>query len=68
MRPNDREEFHIGRSFSGHWLEDACPCPQEACNLVAEDSTDPDCEQHGMGACKTIRQGHRAVDCPGAAT
>jgi len=56
--------WHIGRSFSGTVLEDACPCGQAECGLVCE--LDPDCDQHPFGSCKTIRQSHLAAECPGA--
>jgi hypothetical protein len=55
---------HIGRSFSGHPLEDECPCPQESCGLVAYERIDPDCPQHAAKLIKTMRQGHRVEDCP----
>lgn len=55
---------HMGRSWDGHPLEDACPCPVEACGLVS--SPDPACEQHGHSFARTMRQGHRASDCPAA--
>ena len=55
---------HIGRSFDGHPLEDACPCPQEACGLVDISRTDPACAQHPLHAGKTIRQSHPAERCP----
>jgi hypothetical protein len=58
---------HIGRSFAGHPLEDACPCPQEPCGLIAMDKADPDCPEHGSHKAKTLRQGHLAEQCPGAA-
>ena len=53
---------HIGRSFSGHALEDGCPCTKAPCGLVAE--IDPACPQHAPGACKTIRQSHPEFLCP----
>jgi hypothetical protein len=55
--------LHIGRSWTGHDLEDTCPCPKTPCGLVATDATSPDCTQHTIG--KTIRQAHRAAQCPG---
>lgn len=63
----DREpasETHIGRSFEGHPLEDDCPCPKAACGLVIHEMVDPDCPQHALTACKTIRQSHSASVCP----
>lgn len=56
---------HIGRSWQSTHLEDACPCPKTACGLVARDRVNPLCNQHPPMACKTIRQNHRAADCPG---
>lgn len=58
---------HIGRSFAGHPLEDACPCPQEKCGLVALENAVLDCPEHGLHRAKTIRQTHLAERCPGAA-
>lgn len=52
--------WHAGRAWSGHEIEDACPCPQEPCGLVS--TPDPDCVQHSRT--KTIRQSHRADQCP----
>ncbi|MGW1998409.1 hypothetical protein [Embleya sp. NPDC001921] len=57
--------FHRGRSWVGHHVEDACPCPQEPCGLVAGDRIDPTCTEHPAAALKSIRQGHEAPDCPG---
>ena len=57
--------WHEGRSFTGHHMEDACPCPQEACGLIAHNKAHPDCAQHGFGKAKTIRQGHAEQNCPG---
>ncbi|MFC4062811.1 hypothetical protein ACFOWE_31355 [Planomonospora corallina] len=57
--------YHRGRSWSGHELEDGCPCPQEACGLVDLDKADPGCDQHGQShPPRSMRQGHPAVDCP----
>lgn len=55
---------HIGRSFDGHPLEDACPCPQEPCGLIDVSRIDPTCGQHALAAGKTIRQSHTAERCP----
>lgn len=57
-------DHHIGRSFEGHTMEDACPCPQAACGLVTMKTALPDCPQHAFGAAKTMRQGHPDRDCP----
>lgn len=55
---------HIGRSFDGHPLEDACPCPQEPCGLIDVSRIDPTCGQHSLAAGKTIRQSHTPERCP----
>jgi len=57
------EYFHVGRSWSGHRIEDACRCIKTPCGLVAEEN--PDCDQHGWKAARTLRQSHRADECPG---
>lgn len=54
---------HVGRSFSGHPLEDDCPCEKAPCGLVVWGSNE-DCPQHGVKMGKTIRQGHFEADCP----
>jgi len=56
-------EVHIGRSWTGTRLEDDCPCPKAPCGLVIRDQVDPNCAQHALTACKTIRQIHSAEDC-----
>lgn len=57
--------MHIGRSWTDTPLEDACPCVKAACGLVPRNQVSPECDQHPPTACKTIRQSHRAGDCPG---
>lgn len=54
--------LHIGRSWTGHVVEDECPCPKAPCGLVISGEVHPDCPQHQAN--KTIRQGHAAEDCP----
>lgn len=54
---------HIGRSFTGHHLEDQCPCPKEKCGLVDNEKANPECEHHKPFSAQTIRQGHLASDC-----
>ncbi|GAA0720101.1 hypothetical protein Drose_06370 [Dactylosporangium roseum] len=54
--------YHVGRSWTGTTLENNCPCPKAPCGLV-DRAHPPACEQHGHT--KTIRQSHRAEDCPG---
>jgi len=56
---------HIGRSWVSTDLEDECPCPQEPCGLVDRAKVLDSCKQHPPKACKTIRQGHMARNCPG---
>jgi hypothetical protein len=53
--------WHVGRAWSGHAIEDACPCQQEACGLVS--APNPACEQHNGS--HSTRQGHPAAACPG---
>lgn len=55
--------MHMGRSFVGTRLEDQCPCPKEACGLVDMNKASPECDQHTIGSCKTMRQGHHEEDC-----
>lgn len=55
--------FHIGRSWTGHELEDECPCPQAPCGLVSVDQVDPQCTQHPVERAQTIRQSHPATAC-----
>jgi len=54
--------FHFGRSFSGRFIEDDCPCQKADCGLVSV--PDDNCDQHGLGNAKTIRQIHEPWDCP----
>lgn len=54
--------WHKGRAWTGHAIEDACPCEQEACGLVGE--PDPSCDQHSVAAGRSIRQSHLAENCP----
>jgi hypothetical protein len=56
--------IHIGRSWSGHPLEDNCPCPKAPCGLVDMDQTDPACLEHPAERVKSIRQSHAASACP----
>jgi hypothetical protein len=63
----EREEltgdFHVGRTWKGHEVEDGCPCPKEPCGLVSLAKVDPDCPQHSIAAGKTMRQSHPASSC-----
>lgn len=53
-------DYHIGRAWVGTRIEDKCPCEKAPCGLVSVPH--PDCDQHTIR--KTIRQSHRAEDCP----
>jgi hypothetical protein len=54
--------MHIGRSFTGSYWEDQCPCRQEDCGLVSDDMINPDCTQHRGKY--DINQRHRPEHCP----
>lgn len=54
--------MHMGRTWTGHAIEDACPCVKALCGLVSEDV--PECEHHNILAAKTMRQVHLASECP----
>lgn len=56
--------FHVGRGWEGHVMEDECPCPQEPCGLVATNRADPKCLHHPIARSKTMRQGHQEGNCP----
>ncbi|MFD9442138.1 hypothetical protein [Streptomyces sp. NPDC060001] len=57
---------HISRAFDGGGhLEASCPCPLEPCGMVDRDKVDPACTQHPPTACRTMRSGHPAENCPG---
>lgn len=58
---------HIGRSWPGMQpvIEEACPCEQAPCGLVSDDRISPLCGQHPVEAMRSIRQTHRAEECPG---
>lgn len=55
---------HVGRSFTGHAIEDQCPCIQEPCGLVDAGKADNECKHHAFGSAATIRQAHHAHQCP----
>jgi hypothetical protein len=57
-------EWHYGRSWTGHLIEDECMCEQAPCGLVTGEFIWPDCPQHSPKAAKTMRQGHQADKCP----
>lgn len=59
--------FHIGRSWAGTAIEDACPCPKAPCGLVdGAQPRHPDCTEHTFT--QSIRQGHAASACPAVTT
>lgn len=62
--------LHVGRSWEGTAIEDACPCPKAPCGLVDTSALPlPTCEQHNpvhAAAAKTMRQIHAAEMCPGS--
>lgn len=57
------ENFHMGRSWSGHHMEDECPCPQEPCGLISRKKVVDNCPQHALGSSKTMRSIHLEEDC-----
>lgn len=60
-------DWHIGRSFHGHRLEDLCPCVKAPCGLAIHDEAgnwNAGCPEHDMAEAKTIRQSHAAENCP----
>jgi hypothetical protein len=58
-------KMHIGRSWTGHRLEDECPCPKAPCGLVEiEFFGDNGCKEHDVSEAKTIRQMHPDYKCP----
>lgn len=57
--------MHVGRSWTGTELEDACPCPKQPCGLVVPAEAAEECTQHPPKRVKTIRQAHPADRCPG---
>lgn len=59
-----RQDYHVGRSWHGHELEDDCPCPKAPCGLVRVAAADPSCPEHPDERCKTLRQIHLASRCP----
>jgi hypothetical protein len=65
-RPEQPGGSHIGRSWSGHGIEDDCPCPKAPCGLVVQETVAETCDQHPLSARRTIRQSHRADECPAA--
>lgn len=64
MMTMDFTGTHFGRSWTGHSIEDACPCPKAPCGLVVFGAWDPNCEQHAPERANTVRQTHPAEKCP----
>lgn len=66
-------QMHFGREWPDNYssgqetIEDRCSCRTEPCGLISETGLDPNCPQHSMMAARTMRSGHRADACPGAA-
>jgi hypothetical protein len=59
------DSWHMSRGWPGHThVEDACPCPQEPCGMVAYGRIDPHCQEHPPERGKTIRDSHPASLCP----
>ncbi|MGW3847152.1 hypothetical protein [Streptomyces fagopyri] len=54
-------QHHFGRAWTGHDIEDNCPCTKAPCGLVAEPSAE--CTEHT--GTKSTRQSHPADACPG---
>lgn len=57
--------WHVSRTWEGHGVEDACPCPQEPCGFVAPDRAVPECRHHPEERVKAMRRGHPSDACPG---
>lgn len=56
--------YHVGRSWTGHDIEDNCPCPKAACGLVDVTDVVDECAHHPVLRAKSMRQGHPAETCP----
>ncbi|MDG4832387.1 hypothetical protein O7627_24210 [Solwaraspora sp. WMMD1047] len=59
--------LHVGRAFSGNAVEQGCSCALAPCGLVDASRTDPACLDHPTSRARTMRQIHRASQCPGGA-
>ncbi|MEU2180257.1 hypothetical protein [Streptomyces thermolilacinus] len=66
MTPTPLTVHHIGRSWTGHEIEDNCPCPKAPCGLVPQDQVTETCREHHWSTAPTIRQSHPATHCPAA--
>lgn len=56
--------YHVTRSTGPSDLEAGCPCPKEPCGGVDTARANPDCDQHPASRSKTMRNIHRADQCP----
>lgn len=60
--------LHMGRAWTGHAIEDDCPCDQAACGLaVPGNNPDRVCDQHNPADwrdARTMRRIHTADQCP----
>lgn len=56
--------MHVGRSWEGREIEDACPCPKEPCGLVDQARAVPECDEHHPSKACSIRQSHPGLLCP----
>lgn len=56
----------MGRAWTGHTIEDACPCPKAPCGL-AQTAQGVICEDHNPASrmeAHTMRQMHTSDRCP----
>jgi hypothetical protein len=56
--------YHVARGCGPSELEADCPCPTEPCGAVDTRRTVAACEQHPAERARTMRQIHRADQCP----
>lgn len=62
--PASVDPMHVGRAFAGNRVERTCGCQLAACGLVDATGTDPGCPHHPVERGETMRQMHRASQCP----
>ncbi|MER5482953.1 hypothetical protein ABT024_07015 [Streptomyces sp. NPDC002812] len=55
--------LHVGRSWSGHEIEDHCPCPKAPCGLVRQETTVEECDEHYFLNARAMRQSHTPAAC-----
>lgn len=55
---------HVTRGCGPSEIEAGCPCPKAACGAVDTRHTNPACQHHPADRGKTMRQMHRADQCP----